>query len=116
MLIQSTLYTTPQRARILRFFGTGALCFNRAANLFWLLLPPSAEKHPQVLRQNRRVTKAGEGREKELENFHGVLMDISEGKASPRVRTFIASLLVWRSRVIVRLCAFGGGSPLSALR
>ena len=41
----------------------------------------------QVLRENRRVVKGGEGtadRQAELENFHRVLMDISEGKATRR--------------------------------
>ena len=36
-------------------------------------------------------------------------MDISEGKATPRVRAFIARLLVWRNRGLVRLFAFGAG-------
>ena len=92
-------------------FLARVLCVSDALHMFaGFLLPPFAEQHPQVLRQNRRVTKdAGEGRQKELENFHGVLMDISEGKASPRVRAFIAHLLVC---VVVPLCAcvtFGAG-------
>ena len=92
-------------------FLAGALHVLTALHMFAsFCCPPFAEQHPQVLRQNRRVTKdAGEGRQKELENFHGVLMDISEGKATPRVRAFIARLLVWRNRGLVRLFAFGGG-------
>ena len=52
----------------------------------------------RVLRQNRRVVKGEEGdttaRAAELETFHGVLMDVSMGIASERVRKFIVHAYV----------------------
>ena len=64
-------------------------------------MPPCTSKAPfirlpnvhntfdfRVLRENRRVVKdddASEERKAELENFHQVLMNISEGKATQRV-------------------------------
>ncbi len=46
----------------------------------------------RVLRQNRRVIKGDADtsaqRAAEIENFHGVLMDVSMGIASQRVREF----------------------------
>lgn len=42
-----------------------------------------------VLRQNRRVVQSDGSREDELENFHGVLTDISLCKATPRVEEFL---------------------------
>ena len=50
-----------------------------------------------VLRENRRVVKdadGNEGRQEELENFHTILMNISEGKATQRVRDFIVNAYV----------------------
>ena len=49
----------------------------------------------RVLRENRRVVKDENGtaaRQADLENFHRVLMNISEGKATQRVRDFIVLL------------------------
>ena len=49
-----------------------------------------------MLRQNRRVVKDENGtaaRQADLDNFHRVLMNISEGKATQRVRDFIAPVL-----------------------
>ena len=50
----------------------------------------------RVLRENRRVVKDENGtaaRQADLENFHRVLTNISEGKATQRVRDFIALVL-----------------------
>ncbi len=51
-----------------------------------------------MLRQNRRVVKGEDGatadRAAELECFHGVLMDVSMGVASERVRKFITQAYV----------------------
>ena len=69
-------------------------------------LPPATSQAPfirlgmvhnhfdfRVLRQNRRVVKeSGEDssyRKTEIENFHGVLMDISMGVPSQRVKDFL---------------------------
>ncbi len=73
-------------------------------------LPPCTSKAPfirlpavhnyfdfRVLRENRRVVKDADGttdRQEELENFHRVLMNISEGKATQRVRDFIVNAYV----------------------
>ena len=70
-----------------------------------LQLPPATSKAPfirsiavrdefefRVLRQNRRVIKGDnctEERKKEIEEFHGILMDVSMGIASERVKKFI---------------------------
>ena len=43
----------------------------------------------RVLTQNRRVVKGDEDRKDETENFHKVLMDVSMGMASDRVKRFI---------------------------
>ena len=51
----------------------------------------------RVLRENRRVVKDESGnaaRQAELENFHRVLMNVSEGKATQRVRDFIVNAYV----------------------
>jgi len=52
----------------------------------------------RVLRQNRRVVKGEDGdtaqRKEEIENFHKVLMDVSMGVASGRVRKFIVQAYV----------------------
>ncbi len=52
----------------------------------------------RVLRQNRRVVKGESSdtadRTEEIENFHGVLMDVSMGIASERVRKFIVQAYV----------------------
>ena len=51
----------------------------------------------KVLRENRRVVKDSDGsaeRQEELENFHRVLMNISEGKSTSRVRDFIVEAYV----------------------
>ena len=51
----------------------------------------------RVLRENRRVVKDAEGttdRQAELQDFHCVLMNIGEGKASQRVRDFIVNAYV----------------------
>ncbi len=53
--------------------------------------------HFRVLRENRRVVKDADGnaaRQDELESFHRVLMNISEGKATQRVRDFIVNAYV----------------------
>ncbi len=42
-----------------------------------------------TLRENRRVVQAGAGREKELDNYHRVLMDISKGIVSDPVKRFL---------------------------
>ena len=67
-------------------------------------LPPATSKAPfirlpslrsefefRVLRQNRRVVKddGDASRQAEIENFHKVLMDVSMGVASDRVKKFI---------------------------
>ena len=68
-------------------------------------LPPATSKAPfirsiavrdefefRVLRQNRRVIKGDDSKEdrrKEIEEFHGILMDVSMGIASERVNKFI---------------------------
>ena len=69
-------------------------------------LPPATSKPPfivlptvyeqfafRVLRQNRRVI-GDENRTEELENFHGVLTDISWGKMSERVKAFVVEAYV----------------------
>ena len=43
----------------------------------------------RVLRENRRVVKGGEDRKDEIENFHRVLMDVSMGSATDRVKQFV---------------------------
>ena len=51
----------------------------------------------RVLRENRRVVKDAEctaDRQAELEDFHNVLLNISEGKATRRVRDFIINAYV----------------------
>jgi hypothetical protein len=72
-------------------------------------LPPATSKAPfirlpsvrnefefSVLRQNRRVVKGddSDARKAEIENFHKVLMDVSLGIASDRVRQFIIQAYV----------------------
>ena len=73
-------------------------------------LPPSTSEPPFVrlpsvfeyfdfrtLKENRRVIKSEDGsedRKAALENFHLVLMNISEGKATKRVRDFIVQAYV----------------------
>ena len=70
-------------------------------------LPPATSKAPfivfptvisdfdfRVLRQNRRVVTGDADRADELENFHGVLSDISWGRATERVRDFIIGAYV----------------------
>ncbi len=73
-------------------------------------LPPCTSKPPfvclrgvyeyfdfKVLRENRRVVKDSDGsarRQEELEDFHRVLLNISEGKATRRVRDFIVEAYV----------------------
>ncbi len=69
-------------------------------------LPPATSKPPfvvvpsvvasfdfRVLRENRRVV-ADTTRKDELENFHGVLTDISLGRATERVRQFVIAAYV----------------------
>jgi len=59
-----------------------------------------------VLRENRRVVKDTDGtanRQEELESFHHVLLNISEGKATQRVRDYI---LVSRSSATLDTNAF----------
>ena len=48
----------------------------------------------RVLRQNRRVVSGDADRAGELENFHGILSDISWGMATQRVREFIVQAYV----------------------
>ena len=73
-------------------------------------LPPATSQAPfirlgmvhnhfdfRVLRQNRRVVKSDENsstRKAEIENFHGVLMDISMGVPSERVKDFLVQSYV----------------------
>ena len=71
----------------------------------------------RVLRQNRRVVKDENGtaaRQADLDNFHRVLMNISEGKATQRVRDFIAPVLsVFEHSVLSRpLCPLKGIASL----
>ena len=47
----------------------------------------------RVLRENRRVV-TDENRREEIEEFHKVLMNVSEGKATQRVRDFIVQAYV----------------------
>ena len=51
-----------------------------------------------MLRQNRRVVKGDDScstdRKEEIEDFHAVLMDVSMGIASQRVRTFVVNAYV----------------------
>ena len=69
-------------------------------------LPPASSRAPFIrlpsfardfefrcLKENRRVVREF-GREAEIQNFHEVLADISEGKASERVRKFIVDAYV----------------------
>ena len=69
-------------------------------------LPPASSRAPFVrmpsfacdfefrcLRENRRVVREV-GREEEIQNFHEVLTDISQGKASERVREFMIDAYV----------------------
>ena len=69
----------------------------------------------RVLRQNRRVVKDENGtaaRQADLDNFHRVLMNISEGKATQRVRDFSAPVLsLFEHNVLSRpLCSLKGDS------
>ena len=70
-------------------------------------LPPATSKAPfivdawvcerfdfRVLRQNRRVVAGDASRAEELEEFHGVLHDISYGRATDRVKRFIVQCYV----------------------
>lgn len=74
-------------------------------------LPPATSKPPfvvlpmiaetfdfRVLRQNRRVC-TDDARKEELEEFHGVLHDISWGRASERVKRFCVASYVRGARV-----------------
>ena len=69
-------------------------------------LPPASSRAPFIrlpsfardfefrcLNENRRVVRES-GREAEIQNFHEVLADISEGKASEKVRKFIIDAYV----------------------
>ena len=69
-------------------------------------LPPASGRAPFIrlpsfardfefrcLNENRRVVRES-GREAEIQNFHEVLADISEGKASEKVRKFIVDAYV----------------------
>ena len=69
-------------------------------------LPPATSRAPFIrlpsfardfefrcLNENRRVVRES-GREAEIQNFHEVLADISEGKASEKVRKFIVGAYV----------------------
>ena len=69
-------------------------------------LPPATSKPPfivqswvpdafsfRVLRQNRRII-GDAGRQQELDNFHGVLHDISYGICSARVEDFVVDCYV----------------------
>jgi hypothetical protein len=70
-------------------------------------LPPATSKPPfivvdwvcetfsfRVLRQNRRVVAGDASRAEELEEFHGVLHDISYGRTTDRVKRFIVQCYV----------------------
>ena len=70
-------------------------------------LPPATSKPPfivvpwvcasfsfRVLRQNRRVVAGDSSRAGELEEFHGVLHDISYGRTTERVKRFVVQCYV----------------------
>ena len=53
----------------------------------------------RVLRQNRRVVSGDEKRSDELNDFHGVLHDVSYGNPTDRVRRFLVQCYVRGARV-----------------
>jgi len=70
----------------------------------------------RTLKENRRVIKSEDGsedRKAALENFHHVLTNISEGKATKRVRDFIVQAAPPSNPNSALLCLEG---PVAAAR
>ena len=93
-------------------------------------LPPASSRPPfiispsvfeqfdfRVLRQNRRVVSGSGSKAAEIENFHGVLEDLSVGKASQRLMDFIVEAYVKGARCgCAALTEFEASTSVFSLR